>query len=164
MRKPAIIYGSTTGTTENIAGRIAEQMNIASEDVYEVAKITPADVAQYDMLLLGCSTWGAGDLQDDWYKGLEMLKQTDLTGKKIAFFGAGDSSSYSDTFCGALGVLYEGLKSSGATFVGQVDPSEYTFDSSEAVIDGQFIGLPIDEENEPNKTDDRISRWIASLK
>ena len=138
MGKTAIIYGSTTGTTENIAGRIAEQMNIASEDVYEVAKITPADVAQYDMLLLGCSTWGAGDLQDDWYKGLEMLKQTDLTGKKIAFFGAGDSSSYSDTFCGALGVLYEGLKSSGATFVGQVDPSEYTFD--------------------------RISRWIASLK
>lgn len=90
MGKTAIIYGSTTGTTENIAGRIAEQMNIASEDVYEVAKITPADVAQYDMLLLGCSTWGAGDLQDDWYKGLEMLKQTDLTGKKIAFFGAGD--------------------------------------------------------------------------
>ena len=61
-------------------------------------------------------------------------------------------------------MIYEGLKSSGATFVGQVDPSEYTFDSSEAVVDGQFIGLPIDEENEPNKTDDRISRWIASLK
>ncbi|MDO4704153.1 flavodoxin FldA [Tannerella sp.] len=164
MGKTAIIYGSTTGTTEDIAGRIASQMNIASEDVYEVAKVTAADVAQYDMLLLGCSTWGAGDLQDDWYDGLETLKQADLAGKKIGLFGAGDSSSYSDTFCSALGVIYEGLKSSGATFVGQVDPSEYTFDSSEAVVDGQFIGLPIDEENEPNKTDDRIGRWVASLK
>ena len=132
--------------------------------MYEVAKITPADVAQYDTLLLGSSTWGADDLQDDWYDGLETLKQSDLAGKKIGLFGTGDSSSYSDTFCSALGVIYEGLKSSGATFVGQVDPSEYTFDSSEAVVDGQFIGLPIDEENEPNKTDDRISRWVASLK
>ena len=56
MGKTAIIYGSTTGTIEDIAGRIASQMNVASEDVYEVAKITPADVAQYNMLLLGSST------------------------------------------------------------------------------------------------------------
>lgn len=164
MGKTAIIYGSTTGTTEGIAEKIAAQMNIAKEDILEVSKITSADVAKYDMLLLGCSTWGAGDLQDDWYDGLETLKQSELSGKKVALFGPGDSSSYSDTFCGALGVIYEGLKSSGATFVGQVDPSEYTFDSSEAIVDGQFIGLPIDEENEPDKTDDRINRWVESLK
>lgn len=164
MGKIAIIYGSTTGTTEDIAGRIAAQMNIAKEDVHEVSKITSELVAQYDMLLLGCSTWGSGDLQDDWYDGLDTLKQSDLSGKKIALFGSGDSSSYSDTFCSALGVIYEDLKSSGATFVGQVDASEYTFDSSDAVVDGQFIGLAIDEENEPDKTDDRINRWIESIK
>ena len=163
MGKTAIIYGSTTGTTEDIAGRIASKLNIAQGDIYEISKVTADTVAGYDTLLLGSSTWGSGDLQDDWYDGIETLKGADLAGKKIALFGCGDSSSYSDTFCSALGKIYNDLKDSGATFVGSVDPSDYTFDGSDAVVDGQFVGLPIDEVNESDKTDERISNWVASL-
>ena len=163
MGKTAIIYGSTTGTTEDIAGRIASKLNIAQGDIYEISKVTADTVAGYDTLLLGSSTWGSGDLQDDWYDGIETLKGADLAGKKIALFGCGDSSSYSDTFCSALGTIYNDLKASGATFVGSVDPSDYTFDGSDAVVDGQFVGLPIDEVNESDKTDERISNWVASL-
>ena len=163
MGKTAIIYGSTTGTTEDIAGRIASKLNIAQGDIYELSKVTADTVAGYDTLLLGSSTWGSGDLQDDWYDGIETLKGADLAGKKIALFGCGDSSSYSDTFCSALGTIYNDLKDSGATFVGSVDPSDYTFDGSDAVVDGQFVGLPIDEVNESDKTDERISNWVASL-
>ena len=163
MGKTAIIYGSTTGTTEDIAGRIASKLNIAQGDIYEISKVTADTVAGYDTLLLGSSTWGSGDLQDDWYDGIETLKGADLAGKKIALFGCGDSSSYSDTFCSALGTIYNDLKDSGATFVGSVDPSDYTFDGSDAVVDGQLVGLPIDEVNESDKTDERISNWVASL-
>ena len=163
MGKTAIIYGSTTGTTEDIAGRIASKLDIAQGDIYEISKVTADTVAGYDTLLLGSSTWGSGDLQDDWYDGIETLKGADLAGKKIALFGCGDSSSYSDTFCSALGTIYNDLKDSGATFVGSVDPSDYTFDGSDAVVDGQFVGLPIDEVNESDKTDERISNWVASL-
>ena len=163
MGKTAIIYGSTTGTTEDIAGRIASKLNIAQGDIYEISKVTADTVAGYDTLLLGSSTWGSGDLQDDWYDGIETLKGADLAGKKIALFGCCDSSSYSDTFCSALGTIYNDLKDSGATFVGSVDPSDYTFDGSDAVVDGQFVGLPIDEVNESDKTDERISNWVASL-
>ena len=163
MGKTAIIYGSTTGTTEDIAGRIASKLNIAQGDIYEISKVTADTVAGYDTLLLGSSTWGSGDLQDDWYDGIETLKGADLAGKKIALFGCGDSASYSDTFCSALGTIYNDLKDSGATFVGSVDPSDYTFDGSDAVVDGQFVGLPIDEVNESDKTDERISNWVASL-
>lgn len=138
-------------------------MNIAQGDIYEISKVTADTVAGYDTLLLGSSTWGSGDLQDDWYDGIETLKGADLAGKKIALFGCGDSSSYSDTFCSALGTIYNDLKDSGATFVGSVDPSDYTFDGSDAVVDGQFVGLPIDEVNESDKTDERISNWVASL-
>jgi len=67
MGKTAIIYGSTTGTTEDIAGRIASKLNIAQGDIYEISKVTADTVAGYDTLLLGSSTWGSGDLQDDWY-------------------------------------------------------------------------------------------------
>ncbi len=163
MDKTAIIFGSTTGMTEDIANKIASQLNISKDNVYEVAKITPEIISKYDVLLLGSSTWGSGELQDDWYDGVEVLKKSDLNGKKISFFGTGDSESYSDTFCDAIGLIYKEIKSSGATFIGQVDASEYTFDDSIAVENGKFVGLALDETNESNKTDDRINRWIKSL-
>jgi flavodoxin I len=163
MDKTAIIFGSTTGMTEDIAKKIASQLNIAKENVYEVAKITPETISQYDVLLLGSSTWGSGELQDDWYDGIEVLQKADLNGKKISFFGTGDSYSYADTFCDALGIIYNALQSSGASFIGRVDASEYSFDDSVSVTDGKFVGLALDETNESDKTDERISRWIKSL-
>ena len=39
----------------------------------------------------------------------------------------------------------------------------YTFGDSEAVIDGKFIGLPLDDINEEDKTDTRIKAWIAAI-
>jgi flavodoxin I len=163
MDNTAIIFGSTTGMTEDIAKRIATQLNISKENVYEAAGITPEIIAPYHVLLLGSSTWGSGELQDDWYDGIEALKASDLKGKRIALFGVGDACSYPDTFCDAIGIIYQALQSSGATFIGQVDASEYTYDDSIAVVDGKFAGLALDETNEADKTGDRIRRWIESL-
>jgi flavodoxin I len=47
--------------------------------------------------------------------------------------------------------------------VGAVSPDGYTFDDSEAVIDGKFIGLPLDDVNEDDKTDSRINAWVAEI-
>ena len=87
----------------------------------------------------------------------------DLSGKTIALFGCGDCASYSDTFVGGMGELYNGIKDSGAKFIGSVETDGYTFDDSEAVIDGKFIGLPLDDINEDDKTDTRIEAWIAAI-
>ena len=114
-------------------------------------------------MLLGTSTWGNGELQDDWYDACATLKNIDLSGKTVALFGVGDSSSYSCTFCGALGALYEAVKNTGAKIVGQVATDGYTFDGSDGVVDGLFVGLALDEINEADKTDSRIDAWIASL-
>jgi flavodoxin I len=48
--------------------------------------------------------------------------------------------------------------------VGAVDASDYTYDDSEAVQDGKFVGLAIDEDNESSKTDGRIAAWVANIK
>lgn len=164
MNKTCIIYGSSTGTCQAIAEKIAEKLGINSSDVFDVANIDADTAGAYTNLLLGTSTWGAGELQDDWYDGLEALKKADLAGKTVALFGCGDCESYGDTFCGAMAEIYDGLKDSGATFVGQVDTDGYTYDDSAAVIDGKFIGLPLDDVNEDDKTDGRIEAWIESIK
>lgn len=164
MNKTCIIYGSSTGTCQAIADKIAGKLGIDSADVYDVANIEANTVDDYQNLLLGSSTWGSGDLQDDWYDGLDKLKSANLSGKTIALFGCGDSESYSDTFCSAMGDIYNGLKDSGAKFIGAVSTDGYTYEDSAAVVDGKFVGLALDDVNEDDKTDERIDAWVEEIK
>ena len=160
MNTTIVIYGSSTGTCEAIADKIASKLGCESINVQE---LTEDIIKNHQNLILGTSTWGAGEMQDDWYDGLKTLQGADLSDKVIAFFGCGDCESYSDTFVGGIGELYNGIKDSGAHFIGSVDTDGYTFDDSEAVIDGKFIGLPLDDINEDDKTDSRIEDWLSNL-
>jgi len=162
MKKTVVVYGSSTGTCESLAGQIAEALG--GVDVINVADMTADTIASNDNLILGSSTWGAGELQDDWYDGVDVIKGADLSGKTVAIFGCGDAESYGDTFCGAMAEIYNAAKSAGANIVGAVDASGYAFDESEAVIDGKFVGLALDDVNESDKTPERINAWVADIK
>ena len=87
MEKTCIIYGSSTGTCQAIAENIAGKLGVGAADVLDVSSIDASTPDAYTNLILGTSTWGAGELQDDWYDGLEALKQANLAGKTIALFG-----------------------------------------------------------------------------
>jgi flavodoxin I len=50
------------------------------------------------------------------------------------------------------------------TVVGFTGTDGYSFDDSEAVVDGHFVGLAVDEDNESNLTDERIDKWVEQLK
>lgn len=160
MNTTIVVFGSSTGTCEAIAQKIAQKLGCEAIDVQN---LTADIVSNNQNLILGTSTWGAGELQDDWYDGLKVLQGADLSGKTIAIFGCGDCESYGDTFVGGIGELFNALKSSGARFVGAVDVDGYTFGDSEAVVDGKFVGLPLDDVNEDDKTDTRIEAWIAAI-
>ncbi len=160
MSKTIVIYGSSTGTCEAIAEKIAQKLGCEALNVQELSADT---IAENQNLILGTSTWGAGELQDDWYDGINVLKGADLSNKTIAFFGCGDCQSYGDTFVGGMGELYDAVKSSGAKLIGAVSTDGYTFDDSAAVVDGKFIGLPLDDINEDDQTDGRIDSWVAQI-
>lgn len=160
MNKTVVVYGSSTGTCEAIAEKIASRLGAECVNVQDMNVSTVADNQN---LILGTSTWGAGELQDDWYDGVNVLKSSDLSGKVIALFGCGDAESYGDTFVGGMGELYEAVKESGAHIIGQVPVDGYTFDDSTAVVDGQFVGLALDDVNEDDKTDGRIDAWVAAI-
>ena len=162
MKNTLIVFGSTTGNCEDYAHRIAKQLGVA--DVKNIADMTAADFDNYDNLILGTSTWGAGDVQDDWYSGIELLKKLDMSNRTVALFGCGESGSFPDTFCGGMAELYNAAKEAGATMIGQVPADGYTYDDSEAVVDGKFLGLALDEVNEDDKSDERIDAWIDELR
>lgn len=161
MKKTIVVYGSSTGTCQSIAETIASKLGVEAIDV---TKFDASVIAANDNLLLGTSTWGAGELQDDWYDGLNVLKAADLAGKTVAVFGCGDSESYSDTFCGAMAEIYNAAKDAGATLVGEVSTDGYTYDDSEAVVDDKFVGLALDDVNEDDKTEGRIDAWLEAIK
>jgi len=162
MKKTIIVYGSTTGNCQEYAEKIAQKLGVS--DVKNVADVDADTLSTYDNLLLGTSTWGAGELQDDWYDGVEMLKSADLKDKTIALFGCGDASGYSDTFCGGMSALYDAVKDSGAKLIGQVAADSYNYDDSESVVDGKFVGLAIDSSEDEDAIDNRIKSWAESIK
>lgn len=163
MKKIGIYYGSTTGTCEDLAGRIAAGLGVASSDVKSAADFD-SSAEDYDVLVLGTSTWGDGDLQDDWYSAADTLKGLSLSGKTVAIFGCGDAMGYPDTFCSAMKALYDAAVEAGATVIPGASTDGYDFGSSAAVVDGKFVGYPVDEMNEPDKTDDRLAPMISALK
>lgn len=163
MKKIGIFYGSSTGMTAEVAEEIAKSMGVDKADMHNVANSGPADVAPYDILLLGSSTWGAGEMQDDWYDMLDGLEALDLSGKMIALFGCGDETM-SDTFCGALGEMYTRLLPTGAKFIGSFNADGYDFDSSPAFQDGVYVGLMLDNVNKEELTAGRIKDWTDKLK
>ena len=158
-----IFYGSTTGTTELVARNIARALGIPDADLHNVAD-TPADETErYDLLLLGSPTWGCGELQDDWYGFLEALKGRDLQGKRVALFGCGDSASYPDTFCDALGLIYEALQPTGCTFIGACDPDGCDATASRLCREGRFVGLAVDE-SDPDRSEARTAAWCERIR
>lgn len=163
MKNTGIFYGSTTGTTLEIAEMIAKCLGIKESDIHNVATTAPSDVAPYEVLILGSSTWGDGEMQDnmdDFSRGLEVL---DLKGKDIALFGCGDETMH-DTFCNAVGELYSRLKDTGARFIGEGFGTEgYSFDHSKAEIDGNTLGLLIDNVNHQDLTESRIQAWCKTV-
>ena len=161
MPKIGIFCGSTTGVTEDIAGRIAKRMEGA--EVYNISG-NEDKLGDFDVLILGASTWGFGDLQDDWQAVLEELAGLDLIGKKVAYFGTGDQESFSDTYIDGIGIINDEIANTGATIIGQTSTEGYEFNGSKALVDGKFLGLAIDEVNQSDLTDERIEKWTAELK
>ncbi|MBP5779137.1 MAG: flavodoxin, partial [Campylobacter sp.] len=131
-------------------------------EVVNVADIGPSDLGKFSSLIIGSSTWNDGELQDDWanfdFDGLE------VSGKVVAIFGMGDSSSYSDAYCNAMGELYEKFVAKGAKIVGAVATDGYEFDDSSAVKDGKFVGLALDNDNQSDLTQSRIEAWVGQIK
>lgn len=163
MKSIGIFYGSSTGTTSDLAQKIASALGVDAANVIDVASADVAAATKFDVLLLGSSTWGLGDLQDDWESFLPKLKGENLNGKKVGLFGCGDASAYSDTFCAALGTIKAELAGTGCTFIGAYPADGYSYDETTAEENGRLIGLCVDDTNESDQTEARMERWIAAL-
>jgi flavodoxin I len=109
MKKTLIVYGSTTGNTEMVANWIKDELEASGEqaDLFDAAEIKPETVLDYSLIVLGSSTWGTGEIQDDFAEFYDAMSYEHFKGKKVAVFGCGDSDMFPDYFCQAVDMIAE---------------------------------------------------------
>lgn len=163
MAKIGIFFGSTEGNTERVVNQI--QLALGDEaELHNVNSATSEDMEPYPYIILACPTWEIGKLQEDWDSFIDEIEKVDYTGKKLTYLGLGDADGYPDTFQDALGIIHDRIKDKGATFVGAWPTDGYNFSASKGVINGKFLGLAIDEDNQKDLTAGRVEKWVAELK
>ena len=164
MQNIGIFYGSSTGNTEAAAEQLQKEFGADNARIFDVSDVKSSDLEGYSNLIFGSSTWGIGDLQDDFEGFLPEISNANLAGKKVAVFGLGDQFSYPDSFVNGIGEIYELLEDKGCEIIGHTSTDGYEYDETKAEKDGQLVGLVLDEENQSDLTSVRITNWVQELK
>lgn len=164
MGKIALIFDTEGGNTNRVAVLIARHFPKGTVHIYSAAQLNAGLIARYSALIVGSPSMNGGALADNWQQFVEGSGAgLDFAGKKVALFGLGDQVSYPDAFVDGLGILYQTLLRVGATIVGAWPKEGYRYRRSRAEVDGQFVGLVLDQENQPELTEERIARWAGAL-
>lgn len=143
MSKAIVIFGSTMGNTETLAASVVEGLKEGGKEV-TLKNVTDAKIEElkdYDLVVMGCSTWGLGELQDDFISFYDALNDDALNGKNAAVFGPGDSGMYPDNFCDAVTIIEEKLEKCGAKIV--EDCLKVDGDVDDALDEAKAWGLSV---------------------
>ncbi|WP_028612722.1 flavodoxin [Paenibacillus harenae] len=125
MPRILVVYASMTGNTEEMAEAIAEGAKEAGAEVVakEAFDASAAELNDYEGIIIGAYTWGDGDLPDEFTDFYEEMDTLDLSGKKAAVFGSGDTSY--PIYCGAVDTIEMKLRKLGADIAGESIKFEY---------------------------------------
>lgn len=170
MEKTGLFFGPEKGAVHRVAEKIRDAAGADHIDLIPVAGAGAADLEKYHKIIFGISTvgketWDQDFSNTDWSRFFPEISKIDYRDRTIAIFGLGDHITYPGHFVNAMGMLAKEILKTcpDAKIVGEVDFSGYEFEESEAVIDGRFIGLALDEDFEPELTDKRIADWVSRI-
>lgn len=116
MAGTLIVYGSTMGNTEQVAQLIGQTLD-KNVEVVNVTDVSTDMIQEADRILLGSSTWGDGELQDDFDLFIDEIQAPLFEGKEVAVFGCGDALGYPDEFCAATDIIRAKAEAAGALII-----------------------------------------------
>lgn len=162
-----LIFGTDTGNTEDIGEKISAALAVhgCDVDMIDVVDASPLVIESFDVVIMGIPTWDFGGIQEDWEAFESQILATQLKGKVVALYGLGDQLGYGDYFVDAMGWLHERVVKAGAVVIGAWSCEGYDFEASLAANADKsyFCGLAIDDDQEFDLTDGRVSRWVEQL-
>eukprot|EP00548_Thalassiothrix_antarctica_P014126 CAMPEP_0194175214 /NCGR_PEP_ID=MMETSP0154-20130528/9290_1 /TAXON_ID=1049557 /ORGANISM="Thalassiothrix antarctica, Strain L6-D1" /LENGTH=218 /DNA_ID=CAMNT_0038888939 /DNA_START=102 /DNA_END=758 /DNA_ORIENTATION=- len=165
-----LYYSTIGGDTQDCACFIADEIGDGVEAI-DIGDADIDDLKSKDCLIVGAPTWNTGaerersmTIWDQWL--YTELPKLDLTGKRLAVFGAGDQVGYKYNYCDAVGEIYECFMERGAEGnYGKTSTDGYNYVESKAVDeDGKFLGVVFDQDNQSELSRDRAKAWVRQLK
>lgn len=165
MSTVGLFFGSDTGNTEHVAKMIQKELGKQLIEVKDISKSSKDDIANFDLLIFGIPTWYYGEAQCDWDDFFPELEEIDFTDKLVAIFGCGDQEDYAEYFLDAMGMVRDIVVARGAILIGQWPTESYHFEASKGLDDeNHFVGLGIDEDRQPELTEQRVKAWCRKLR
>ncbi len=160
--KTALVYSFNSQHTSRVAAMIKEFVKGKVTEV-NMENASFDELLNYDLLIIGVSTWFDGELPNYWDEYLPGIEEYDFSGKKIALFGLGNQKEYPENYQDAMGILADFFGKRGAEIIGFTKTDGYEFESSAAVKDGKFCGLAIDNCHNEKQKKQMIQDWIAKI-
>lgn len=163
--KIGLFYGSTTCYTEMVAEKIQALIGADTVELHNIKQVPLSRMAEYDILILGLSTWDFGEIQEDWEAHWDDISTVNMAGKIVAIYGMGDQLGYAEWFIDAVGMLHDAIAPQNPTRIGFWPTAGYDFIASKALTDdgGLFYGLALDDENQYDLTDARLNDWVSQI-
>jgi flavodoxin I len=168
MKKTVLLYWTPGGSVERAAKVICKQIGTDKVDLCDLSNFDINKLGDYDNLIIGSATIGADvwrDANDNnkWNEFFVKAEGMDLSDKKIAAFGLGNQIFYPDNFVDSLGYMKTEVEKLGGKLLGAWPAEGYKFTDSEGYKDGMFFGLALDEDQQPELSEQRIKSWIELL-
>lgn len=170
--KVGVFFGTSTGSTESAAEMIVDEFGGEATGPIEIDSIqgrVADEFAKYDALVVGTPTWNTGadtersgtGWDEIYYSEMQELKN--VSGKKVAVFGLGDSVSYSENYADASGELHDVFEALGCKMMGYTSQEGYEHEASKAIRGDRFCGLLLDAVNQEDLTEGRVQNWVKQL-
>ena len=168
MKKIALVYWPKKGNTEEAAYKIYSKFDKETIDIFTITEINTAEFAMYDAFIIGGSTTGADSWghahKTRWTGFFAKIEKAELVGKPFALFGLGDQVLYPNHFVDGMAFLKEMFEKQGAEHKGWWPTEGYDFQESESVENDMFYGLALDNDQQQELTDERVSKWVEQIK
>ncbi|PWE00067.1 flavodoxin [Marinilabilia rubra] len=164
MKKIGVFYSFRSHKTKKQVGKMIKHLGEKGVEEVNVDEATHKDFEKFDNFIFAVPTWFDGELPNYWDEFLPSIEEDDLKGKKFALFGGGDQKGYPENFVDGIGIMAEFVEKRGGKVVGHTSTKGYTFEGSRAQRGNKFVGLALDIENQAAQTDERIEKWIESVK
>lgn len=172
MANVGIFYGTSTGSTEDVADQIKDAFGDDADGPFDVDALegpVKESFEKYDAIVCGTPTWNTGADTERSGTGWDEIYYTSMTelsieGKHVAVFGCGDQSSYAENFADATGELHDVFQNLGAKLFGYTSQEGYEHEASKAIRGDLFCGLICDAVNQDELTGERVKNWVDQLK
>jgi flavodoxin I len=87
LMKTGIFYGSTYGNTQEAGEQLVSILGTSlgeKPEIFDIHSTKAEKLLDYDLILVGVSTWNDGEVQDDWDDRMDDLEDYDFNGKFVA--------------------------------------------------------------------------------